>query len=182
VTNFIKRIISIFLNFIIKMEHYIAQLIADILSAQRPNTMLSPVSQEKAFESHIAAVERYISGEGHEPIRTILGLDEIQFSPVERLNDEQMSNVISAFEKFLSSWNICLDLPENLPISLQYELYINTLDKCVAILDFGTIHLEVCSYCPDECTLGEYCQCKDYKFDPLEDSHVNDTTIGELPF
>ena len=50
------------------MEHYISQLIEDILTAHRKEQIAKPVAQEETFESYIAEVERYISGEGFETI------------------------------------------------------------------------------------------------------------------
>jgi hypothetical protein len=164
------------------MELYISQLIEDLHSAHRKvqNVKLSP--QEETFESYIAEVECFISGEGYESISSILGLEEIQFPPIERLTEEQMLKVILAFEACLASWNVCLDMPENIPISLQYKLYISTLSKTIDVLNFGTIHLEACTYCSDDCPLGEYCLCTAFENDYPDDMNFNLPNDGELPF
>lgn len=164
------------------MQHYISQLIEDLQSAHRKEQNVKPTPQEETFESYIADVERFISGVDFEYISSILGLEEIQFPPIERLTDEQMSNVISAFEACLASWNVCLDIPENLPISLQYKLYIGTLAQKINTVDYGTIHLETCSYNTDICQLGEYCHCTAFEDDYPDDMNINFPKDGELPF
>jgi hypothetical protein len=50
------------------MNHYISQLIEDLHSAHRSEQSVKPTHQEETFESYIAEVERYISGEGFETI------------------------------------------------------------------------------------------------------------------
>jgi hypothetical protein len=166
-----------------KMEHYISQLIEDLHSAHRKEQSVKPSPQEEeTFESYIAEVERYISGEGYESISSILGLEEFQFPPIERLTDEQMFKVILAFDACLASWNVCLDMPENLPIPLQYKLYLTTLSQKINPVDYGMIHLETCSYNTDNCQLGEYCHCSAYEDDYPDDMNINFPKDGELPF
>jgi hypothetical protein len=164
------------------MERYISQLLADIAAASRSENNATPVAQEETFESYIAEVERYLSGEGAKPLRRILGLEEIQFPPIERLTDQQMLHVISAFKNCLDSWNVSLEMPEKLPISLKYTLYISTLASTINIVNSGTIHLEACTYCSDNCLLGEYCECKEFEDDHSDDINVNFPNDGGLPF
>jgi hypothetical protein len=111
------------------MQHYISQLIEDILAAKRPANAVEPREEEDSFEAHIAEVERFLSGEGKQLLRDVLGLEEIQFPPTDRLTDAQMASIVSAFHECLLSWNISADMPENIPVSLQYSLYVNALAK-----------------------------------------------------
>ncbi len=104
------------------MNHYISQLIEDLQSAHRKEQNVKPTPQEETFESYIAEVERFISGVDFESISSILGLEEFQFPPIERLTDEQMSKVISAFEACLASWNVCLDMLKNIAIPMNLKL------------------------------------------------------------
>lgn len=165
------------------MQLYISQLIEDIAAASRSENSIKPVVQEDSFEAHIAEVERFISGEGYEPLRSILGLEEIQFPPVERLTDQQMESVVFAFKNCLFSWNVSAELPENIPVSLQYTLLVSTLSKNICVQDTGFIHLEFCNYCPEECPFGEeYCECKKFDFSQDDDINYNNLKTDELPF
>ncbi len=164
------------------MQHYISQLIEDILAAKRPENAVEPKEEEDSFEAHIAEVERFLTGEGEKPLRDVLGLEEIQFPPTERLTDEQMVSVISAFHDCLLSWNISAEMPENIPVSLQYSLFVSTLAKSVFIQGSGFLHLEFCNYWPETCPFGEeYCQCKDFDGE-IADSDDTFSEELDLPF
>ncbi|MFN8438066.1 MAG: hypothetical protein U0V72_10520 [Cytophagales bacterium] len=166
------------------MQLYITQLIEDITVASRSENIIKPVVQEEeeTFEDYIEEVERFISGEGYEYLRSILGLDEIQFPPVDRLTDEQMESVVLAFKNCLASWNVCLDLPQNLPISIQYTSYIRTLSQNIDVVNYGTVHLEACTYCSDVCPLGNYCDCKEFEDEFSDDINFKPLNDGELSF
>ncbi len=164
------------------MQLYISQLIEDILIAKRSENTVVPIEIEDSFEAHIAEVERFISGEGEQLLGEILQLEEIQFPPIARLTDEQMTNVISAFEECLFSWNILADIPENIPVALRYSLLVSTLAKNVFVQSSGYVHLEFCNYWPETCPFGEeFCHCKDFYLDM---SNTDDTSFeeGDLPF
>ncbi len=164
------------------MEKYVSQLIEDILDAQRIEDEALEEEKEFDIEDHFAEVERYISGEGEEQLGDILGFKKIQFPPVERLNDEQMQSISEAFVQCLFSWNITAEIPENIPISLKYNLLVSTLEKKVFMQISGFIHLEFCHYDVETCPFGlEFCQCKDFEndFDDMDTIELKD---GELPF
>ena len=44
------------------MERYVKQLVEDLLSAQRDTSKIPPYQEIESFETHIAEVERYLSG------------------------------------------------------------------------------------------------------------------------
>jgi hypothetical protein len=164
------------------MEQYITQLIEDLLNAQRAEN--EEIEEEKEFdiEAHFAEVDRYISGEGEEPLGEILGFEEVQFPPIEKLNELQMQRISEAFVECLFSWNITAEIPEEAPISLKYSLLVSTLKKQVFIQNSGFIHLEFCHYDVETCPFGmEFCQCKDFEndFDDMDNFKYKD---GELPF
>jgi hypothetical protein len=164
------------------MEQYINQLIEDIQNAQRPES--EHVEEEKEFdiEAHFAEVDRFVSGEGEEPLGEILGFEEIQFPPIEKLNDNQMQRISEAFVECLFSWNITAEIPEEAPISLRYSLLVSTLKKQVYIQNSGFIHLEFCQYDVETCPFGnEFCQCKDFDID-FDDMDSFEYKDGELPF
>lgn len=145
------------------MEQYIIQLIEDILAAHRTtNDYVEEV--DDSFEAHIADVERYLSGEGEQKIADFSGLYAEQFPPKERLNENQMKQVVEAYQLMLQSWNIDIYLPEQLPIAMKYELLIGTLDRSVYVTndEYSHIGIDLCSYDVDNCPFGsEYCSCKE---------------------
>ena len=164
------------------MEQYITQLIEDLLNAQRAESQELEEEEEFDIEAHFAEVDRYVSGEGEEPIGDILGFEEVQFPPTEKLNNEQMQRISEAFAQCLFSWNITAEIPQNVPIILKYSLLISTLKKQVFIQSTGFIHLEFCEYDVETCPFGaEFCQCKDFEndFDDMDNFELKD---GDLPF
>ena len=141
-----------------------------------------PKEEEDSFEAHIAEVERFLTGEGEQLIWEVLGLEEIQFPPVDRLTGAQMASIVSIFEECLLSWNILAHMPENIPLSLRYSLLVSTLAKSVFVQGSGFVHLEFCNYWPETCPFGEeYCQCKDFDID-ITDVGKTLSEGQDLPF
>jgi hypothetical protein len=145
------------------MEQYINQLVEDILAAHR--TKYGYVEEiDDSFEAHIAEVERYLSGEGEQKITDICGLYAEQFPPKQRLNENQMKQVVEAYQQMLESWNIGVYMPENVPIDIRYELLTGTLDHSVYVPndEYSHVGIDLCSYVVDSCPFGnEYCTCKE---------------------
>jgi hypothetical protein len=123
-----------------------------------------------------------MSSEGEELLGDVLGFEDVQFPSVEKLNDGQMQRISEAFVQCLFSWNITAEIPENVPISLRYNLLVSTLKKQVFIQSTGFIHFEFCEYNVETCPFGkEFCQCKDFEND-FEDMDNFELKDGELPF
>ena len=58
------------------------------------------------------------------------------------------------------SWNISIDLPDNLPASLKYTLLTGILKQKVVVMDSGVTHLELCNYESESCPFGiDFCRC-----------------------
>ncbi len=172
------------------MEQYISQLLEDMLAAQQPldeeNQVLDDDDlddDEDDMEAHFAEVERYLSGEGREKIGDLIGFYPAQFPPVERLNESQMKRISAGFKALMQSHNVAFSLPENLPAALEYRLLSSSLDRDVYVpIDgsSGTDYIEFCSYDVESCPFGqEFCQCKDFEFDDINDFEPND---DEIPF
>ncbi len=56
------------------MQTYINQLIEDLCAAHRPENSINRKLIEENFEAHMAEFERYMSGEGRQRIRKIIGM------------------------------------------------------------------------------------------------------------
>jgi len=143
------------------MRKYIKQLIEDIQNAHRQFTK-EEAEKAQTFEQHIEEVERYIEGEdlSQQPFSYHCGLQKEQFPPVDRLSNEQMNKVCTAFEELLASWNIHAHLPDKIPVEMAYKVLVDLLDEKITIVTTGFIGWEFCDYEPDSCVFKEYCTCK----------------------
>ena len=138
------------------MQTYITQLIEDLTAAQNKEHISTPEN----FEDYIDEVERYLSGDGEQSIRDIIGIQEECFPPADRLTQQQLKTVSDAYMECIESWNICIDLPDNLPVSLKYTLLTGTLKQKVVVMDSGVTHLELCNYESESCPFGiDFCRC-----------------------
>ena len=164
------------------MQSYINYLLQDLEAAQRIKVPRpSPEEQgEDWFEAHIAEIYRFLhSGEPEHNFGYYCGLETAQFPPAEKLNLEQLSQVISAFNLLLLSWNLRTDIPDKVPLAMTYQFLVDTLEIKTQIVNGGIITLEFCSYEPASCPFGEHCRCKD--LEELNNPDMN-ATEGELPF
>ena len=57
------------------------------------------------------------------------------------------------------SYNIGIDLPDELPAPLKYILIVGTLNEKIAIPEYGLMHFDFCTGNAPECALKEYCPC-----------------------
>ena len=168
------------------MQKYIRQLTADIRAAARqetfePNEKLLNTS----IEDHFAEVEAWLAGElPQERIGEILGLEAIQFPPVERLNRNQLRKICEAFEQTMQTYNVDFDIPKRLPWKTRYQLLVGKIDDSVAICDDGFITVEFCDYNPKECPFGSrYCSCKQFEDDDFTStSGSGENGEEDLPF
>lgn len=148
------------------MQTYITQLIEDLTAAKSKENSINRKLIEEDFEAHIVELERYMNGEGKQRIRKIIGKKKEAFPPADRLTDEQLNAVSEALLDCLYSWNICIDMPEQLPASLKYTLLVYALKYKVVVVSSGFIHLELCNYNSESCPFGiEFCRCIDTEED-----------------
>ena len=144
------------------MKNYIAQLISDITQAHLP----AQNETEKislTFEEEMELIENYATGTNIPPILSIAcSLSPDQFPPEEKLEDEEIRQIINAFDQMLLSRNMCIDLPKEIPLRKAYPIIINVLNREAWYFPTGTMHLDFCTGYAPECELGEYCQCLDY--------------------
>ena len=75
------------------MQIYITQLIEDLKAAQNKEHISTPEN----FEYYIDEVERYLSGDGEQSIRDIIGIQEECFPPADRLTQQQLKAVSDAY-------------------------------------------------------------------------------------
>jgi len=141
------------------MKNYVSQLISDILNAQM--APITTAEKEKiSFEEEMEAIENYAEGRNIPPILSIqCGLTTEQFPPEEQLEDEEIQQIIDAFDKMLQSRNIIMDMPERVPPRRAYPIIVNLLHKEAWYFPTGTLHFDFCTGYAPGCELGEYCSC-----------------------
>ncbi len=67
-----------------------------------------------------------------------------------------MKSVLIEFNEMLLTWNVSIDLPENLPTKFAYHLSILRLDVKTDIVNEGMVHFDFCTGNAPECELKEY--------------------------
>jgi len=137
------------------MQNYINHLIEDLKDAKQlaPEALaFSPVYEE--FEEQMLAIENApdVSYE------KLMGLTFEQFPPSTMLTEEQMLSLINALEDTFESFNICVDLPQEVPLKLKYDLIRDLFKEKLHFMPGFTCHFDFCSgYCPG-CEIALYCK------------------------
>lgn len=172
------------------MQSYINHLLSDIADAcreEQPETY-SPAAAENdmdAMERYFEEVERWLESDPEHDFGYYCGLHKEQFPPPEKLTDEQMESVCRAFYTLLFTWNIGVDLPEQLPAATKYTLMVSILERKVTIVNTGFETIEFCTYDPPSCPLNEWCTCRDLWYNEHEDDgddDVRNIDPNALPF
>ncbi len=141
------------------MHPYVLHLLDDILLAHREEAPCDEGPQ-MSIEEELHAIEQWlIKGEGEHTFGFYCGLDAAGFPPPEQLTETEMRLVIKAFHIMMFSWNIGIDLPNELPVNIAYAMTVDTLNKNTAIPNSGMVSFDFCTgYAPD-CIFKEYCPC-----------------------
>ncbi len=148
-------------------EKYIAQLIEDMVAAhKKPKDKLSDNTStlndiNDGVAAHFQEVENYLEFDNElEPkFGEIIELEAIRFPKAELLTEDQMLRILSAFYHLLSTYNISIDLPEELPVHMEYLIAVQILDEAIFLSEEGHVGWDVCTYESESCPLGEYCTC-----------------------
>jgi hypothetical protein len=138
-------------------------LLQVIKNAHNPTEYNNSNGIEPTFEEQMEAIEEYAEGKNIPPtLSQRSGLTEEQFPAVDKLNQEELKQVIDAFQEMMLTWNLTADLPENLPVDRAYPLLINLLKKEAWYLPGGFLHFDFCTGFAPDCELREYCACKEF--------------------
>jgi hypothetical protein len=133
------------------------------------------------MEEHFEEIERWIAEDPPNIFGDFCGLKVGDFPPAEQLSEEDMKIVCKAFKKMMFSWNLDIDLPDELPIPLAYSMTVDTLNQKTAIVNDGYMTFDYCSGSPEGCIFKEYCPCLKIIIDPIADMDI-DFDDEELPF
>ena len=144
------------------MNELAALLIKDIKNAYRLEGNIVEET-EQTLEDHFAEIENYLSGSDSGPtFGDHCGLESQYFPPADFFTDGELLLICSEFDQMMLTYNLTVERPENVSISLVYAAIIKTLDTQTSISSHGTLHLDFCSgYAPD-CFWKEYCHCLEF--------------------
>lgn len=143
------------------MEKYVKQLIADLKTAADKEIKTTyyevpPHLKEMLHIAELAQVE-------FKPLSEWTGIDIEAFPEVISLNGNQIKRINSAIWEVLNSLNVeIVDLPENLPEELIYEIISCNWDYPIQYLPLSGFDLELCSGDSQTCVYGKYCECSNY--------------------
>ena len=171
------------------MHPYLPHLLSDITAAHQnepsENFYVDCVDEDQAFEKHIEEVERYIAGgETSHTFGYYCGLQSIDFPPPEQLDNDDLKKVCEAFKKMMLTYNLSIELPDNLPAPFAYTLMVDTLNTKTSIPTVGMITFDFCTGYAPECILKSYCPCLKYWNESEDEIGNNDNNIegkDELP-
>jgi hypothetical protein len=146
------------------MELYMTQLSEDLRIASKKAATsaereLAAMSNDDVFEQHLLDVEKYIHGE-REALSAILGFEQPQFPPPERITITQQEALFADMNALLHAFNFCAEFPPDLPAHLKYAVLRENWDMECVLVASGCSHLEFCEYEPKECPFPkEHCMC-----------------------
>jgi len=163
------------------MHIYIPYLLADIENASRNEDFYT--SYKPSIENYFEAVESFLDPNASlKSFSSHCGIDSSDFPPADQLSDEEMRTVVKALHKMMFTWNISMDLPEDLPADFAYKLTVEVLDRKLAILNHGIVGVDYCTGNPEGCELKEYCPCSKMDRSNYDFNANLDIDENELPY
>jgi hypothetical protein len=154
------------------MQAYVNFLVEDIVAAHRPANYFSKSkknTEKEDLEEALQESEKFVSQERMPGFAGYCGLKPGSFPPKEKLSEEQLTQVTTAFVAMMNSWNLEVAFPDDLPQLRRYELLMGILVRPVMIFKHGYYCFDFCTGNPVGCELGEYCSClKSEYYNPEE--------------
>lgn len=156
------------------MDRYLAQLLEDI----EASIAAVPVFQR---QGDFDAEEDYVEEEDalmyrrRALLEEIIGIEQIQFPPADRLTEIQIAPILYALERCLDTYGYRPEFPAYLQPRYYYTLLRAQLNRSVPLLMGEVFPLYLCP--PSEetsCLLGDSCQCKDAEIWDLDATDYDD--------
>ncbi|MCU4177765.1 hypothetical protein [Carboxylicivirga sp. N1Y90] len=158
------------------MDNYIKQLIESI--NQSKNKHDSKLAHDEPDYINEFA-DQYINGTP-EKISKLTGIEKYQFPPSDKLNKEQITNVVKAIEQLLLSFNLEFIFPEDVTCEVKYDFIVKKWDSKHIHCKDGTVQIETCKFDDDNCPFPEQCTiCENFK-DENDSKHA--LANGEIDF
>ena len=147
------------------MRTYIDFLIQDIQNAFRPEDFFerkNKISFNDELENKLQEVDDFLNYSDGPSFKNYCGLRLEDFPPAEMLEEEDIVLLVKTLVKMYESWNILVDLPENLPAEFGYRLAIGLLERSMPIMQHGFFGMDFCTGNPEGCEFQSYCPCLKY--------------------
>ncbi len=145
------------------MHPYLKYLLQDIENAHKSNEEDFSRPEPQTFEQRMEEIERYVKGDYEKPFSYYTALHFEDFPPSEQLSEEEMKNVLEAFDKMMESWNVSLYYPEEMPTKKRYDFLVeHVLETGFTPISEGEIGFDFCTGDAPDCAWGEYCPCLQY--------------------
>ena len=144
------------------MQKYIHQLLTDIAYATE-NVSWPFAEKELHWHDWIPDKEEDKTA----PVRSLqewTGIRKEILPPEERLNDEQVHQLLEAIKEMLDAYNWSFVLQTSIPERFQYAAIRSNFNQLAKIKHLHMGFFELCSpgTVHGKCALGEYCQCAFY--------------------
>lgn len=141
------------------MNELATLLLTDIKNVHRLEVNMLPET-DQIINGHFVEIENYLNGFDSGPtFSDHCGLESQYFPPADFFSNAELKFICEAFENMMLTYNLSIDYPENVPVSLIYEVMVKTLDTPTSITNHGMLHFDYCSgYAPD-CLWKEFCPC-----------------------
>lgn len=164
------------------MNELATLLITDIKNAHRLESDLVEETDE-TMAAHFAEIENYLNGSDSGPtFSNHCGLESQFFPPADFFNEVELKIICEEFDKMMFTYNLTIDYPEKIPVSMMNKSIIETLDTQTSITNHGMLHFDYCSgYAPD-CFWKEYCSCLEFWKETDDGLEIDEKEEGELPF
>ncbi|TXB65604.1 hypothetical protein [Phaeodactylibacter luteus] len=165
------------------MEKYVNYLVQDILAAME-NVPHYLMGDEEEEDLEFLTPDEEAKDAPRKPLGLIAGLDPNWFPPEERLEDDQLLQILDALNDCLDAYGFILNFPLGLPSRQRYAILAQQLRKEVPVLKYNTWQIDFCNYDTVACPFGaRYCQCKVYEkwLDQLQSSPEPSDGPASLP-
>ncbi|MFA8434821.1 MAG: hypothetical protein ACEPOZ_09935 [Marinifilaceae bacterium] len=149
------------------MDRYIEQLIEDLRKAGSSHIQLQHCSNKEGgdderFIKELEEVENVVYGD-QIPMSEITGISTSLLPPREKLNEMQAILLVKELDVLLNCFHFVVEFPEGFPIEDRYSFYPKIWEDKYVVMNFGTYHIELCSYDPENCPFPGYCStCLEY--------------------
>jgi len=164
------------------MQHYLNQLLEDLRQVAEHPPQAPYIEVPPHLNENVEIAELALT-----PYKTIeewTGIGVEAFPDVIDLRGGQWEQMNKAIFKVFDALNIQLiDLPEGIPHDTIYEVLTTNWDTPVQYLPNAGFDLEFCTFDPQTCPYGEYCDCGSMEEEDEEDDEEEDEEDeDEIPF
>ena len=149
------------------MHPYLPHLLSDIAASHQEesakNRFVDNDANDDDIEANFEEIERYLSSkESPHTFGYHCNLKLEDSPPSEQLSDDDLKKVCTAFHQMMLTYNLCISLPDNLPLPFAYRLTVDLLNEKTDIPTTGFITFDFCTGFAPNCILKAYCPCLKY--------------------